>query len=1113
MSLSAEQLQLFSRLAGQKGLARVEHSTVREQSPCPVQEGVPQEFSMTDVQRAYWIGRTAGVNLSGVGSHGYQEFDCGALDVERLQKAWDRVIARHDMLRATVTREGMFHIVPKVPPLRWEIEDLRQLDAADKEQRLAARRKKLSHRVPDLSVWPIITLGASIIADDFVRVHLSCDAVMADVYSIGNCLRELSFFYTHPQGDMPVPGMTFGEYVEEQKRKEETSFYHECRKYWQDRLADFPAAPQLPTQEVQPQVQRFKRLKAGLEPEQWAAFKAMCNRHALTPSVVLYTVFAAVMGQWAARPYFCLNITVFNRESENPAIQQVVGDFTTTMLSAARKMRPQESFIEYARELDARFWQDVEHSAYSGIKVLQDISERQRRPVLMPIVFTSALGAGDVGEILDTNNGVFGKPAYTITQTPQIWLDHQVLEEDGRLVFNWDVVEGIFDEVLQNAIFRCYGSMVEALCKPDADWQRPIMPELPEEQMARRHDADPCFEDDGHLLHQGFLEHVLAFPNKKAVIAPDRTLAFGELFQGAYAVARQLTGALPQNTQNVLVAVGLPKGWEQIAAVMGILLTGAAYVPIDPTWPRARRSAILQQGVMAVVAEQGAVAQDWDDLPLAVVRQEDTSVDAAADAAADALVVARQTSPDRLAYVIFTSGTTGTPKGVMMTHRAVQNTIRDINSRFGVSSNDSVFAISALSFDLSVYDIFGLLSAGGHLVLPDEREIRDPSAWVRRLARHPATLWNSVPMLWQMFVEHGTAVEHMPRLALLSGDCIPPRLPGDSAHFSPATRLISLGGATEAAIWSIAYETSPNDPPAGWKSIPYGRALANQKMLVLHEDMTPCPDDVPGELYIGGRGLAMGYLGDEALTDQRFITHPRSGERLYRTGDMARWRGNGQIEFMGRNDTQVKVNGFRIELGDIEAALASLPGVQAAVAAIMPLAGAGKGLVGYVVPQQSPRSLPPNDLHTALRARLPLYMVPQHYVVLEQLPLSDNGKVDRKRLPAPQLEEAATQEKGTELEERIREIVGLHLGISSFGLQDRFFDLGATSLLMVKIHRSLNQILPQQIALIQLFEAPSVHALASLVTKGSTDAPGTGRSHAEKRLAARNSRRGKVVQP
>lgn len=1109
MSLSVEQLQLFSRLAGQKGLARMERENRAERAASPAREDAPLEFSMTDVQRAYWIGRTAGVSLSGVGSHGYQEFDCGALDVERMQKAWDKVIARHDMLRATVTREGMFRVMPEAPPLRWEIEDLRPLDAEEREQRLAARRQGLSHRVPDLSVWPVITLGASIIADDFVRVHLSCDAVMADVYSIGNCLRELSFFYAHPEERMPAPGMTFGQYTEEQKRKEQTEFYHECRKYWQDRLADFPAAPQLPTREEQPQAQRFRRLRAGLKPEQWAAFKVMCNRHALTPSVALYAAFAAVMGQWAARPDFCLNVTVFNRESENPAIQEVVGDFTTTMLSAARKMRPQERFIDYARELDARFWKDVEHSAYSGIKVLQDISELQRRPVLMPIVFTSALGAGDVGEILDTNNGVFGKPAYTITQTPQIWLDHQVLEEDGRLVFNWDVVEGVFDEDLQNAMFRCYGRLVEALCRPDADWQQPVEPELPEEQMARRRSAEPSFADDDRLLHQGFLEHVLAAPHKKAVIAPDRTLTFGELFQAAYAVARQLKSALPQKTHNALVGVGLAKSWEQIAAVMGILLTGAAYVPVDPAWPRARRAAILKQGVMAVVAEQGAQPADWADLPLAAVTQES----APASAAAEVLAVTRQTSPDRLAYVIFTSGTTGTPKGVMMTHRAVQNTLHDINARFGVTANDSVFAISALSFDLSVYDIFGVLSAGGHLVLPAESEIRDPSAWVRRLSSHPATLWNSVPTLWQMFVEYGMAAERMPRLALLSGDWVPPRLPGDSCRFSPETRVTSLGGATEAAIWSIAYETSPNDPPAGWKSIPYGRALAHQEMLVLHEDLTPCPDDVPGELFIGGRGLALGYLGDRALTDQRFITHPRHGARLYRTGDMARWRSNGQIEFLGRSDTQVKVNGFRIELGDIEAALASLPGVHAAVAAVVPLAGATRGLVGYVALRRPQCALSPNDLHAALRSRLPLYMVPQHYVILDHLPLSDNGKVDRKRLPTPQLEEAATQEKGTELEERIRGVVGQHLGISSFGLHDRFFDLGATSLLMVKIHRSLNQMLPQQIALIQLFEAPSVHALAALITQGTEDDSGRGRSQAKKRLAARNSRRGKAAQP
>lgn len=1100
MSMTAEQMQLFARLVNKKGLARP------SQEKNPADSEAPLEFPMTDVQWAYWIGRTTGVKLSGVASHGYQEFDCGALDVDLLQTSWDKVIARHDMLRATVTGDGVFRVQSEVPPLRWDVEDLRGLGAEEKKHRLEARRQAFSHRIPDLSVWPVILLGASIVADDFVRIHLSCDAVMADVYSIGNCLRELGAFYSDPHCELPAPGMTFGQYMEEQKRKEKSAFYENCRAYWHSRLADFPAAPQLPVRENPPQAQRFCRLRAGLQLEEWVAFKAKCARYALTPSVVLYAAFAAIMGKWAAKAEFCLNVTVFNRDSENPAIKDVVGDFTSTMLSTARKIRQEENFIDYAKALDAVFWQDFEHSAFSGIKVLQALSERRKHSVLMPIVFTSTIGAGDVGEILDINNGVFGKPAYTITQTPQIWLDHQVLEEDGTLVFNWDVVEGIFDDAVLTDMFESYTRFVEILAHPDTDWQRPVEIPLPEAQQMRRSAPPPSFHRDDRLLHHGFLDHVLASPDRVAIIAPDRTLTYGELFTAAKDVARRLKTVLPQDAKDMLVAVALPKSWEQIAAVLGVLLTGAAYVPVDPAWPLARRMAVLQQGARAVVADAQALPAEWAGLPLAAVGP----VGKPEPASSADLISLQRFSPDRLAYVIFTSGTTGTPKGVMMTHEAVQNTIHDINARFSLSSEDSVFALSALSFDLSVYDIFGLLSVGGHLVLPHDAELRDPSAWVRRLTVHPVTLWNSVPTLWQMLVEHGETPPRMPRLALLSGDWVPVRLPRESARFSPGTKLVSLGGATEAAIWSIAYEMSVEDPPAGWRSIPYGRALTHQSVEALHEDLTPCPDDVVGELFIGGRGLSLGYLGDATLSGERFIPHPVTGERLYRTGDMGRWRSNGQIEFLGRRDTQVKINGLRIELGDVEAALSSLAGIAAAVASVVPLAGGMDGLAAYIVPQNAEVPPRPGELREALLAKLPHYMVPQRYVFLESLPLSDNGKVDRKRLPVPRFEEAVPDETGSELEECIRAVVAQHLGVSSFGLDDKFFDLGATSLLMVKIHRGLNQVLPDQIALIQLFEAPSVRALARLIAKEENDAAGKGRGHAEKRLAARSSRRNRT---
>lgn len=224
-------------------------------------------------------------------------------------------------------------------------------------------------------------------------------------------------------------------------------------------------------------------------------------------------------------------------------------------------------------------------------------------------------------------------------------------------------------------------------------------------------------------------------------------------------------------------------------------------------WPHARRMAVLNQGIQAVIAEGEATPSDWSNLPLITVEPSDLSNFSAFDAP----LSSQHISLDSIAYVIFTSGTTGTPKGVVMTHRAVQNTIHDINTRFNISSHDSVFALSSLSFDLSVYDIFGILGVGGHLVLPNANEVRDPSAWVQCLINHPVTIWNSVPALWQMLIEHGASPKQMPRLALLSGDWIPARLPKQSHIFSKETKLISLGGATEAAIWSIAYEISPTD--------------------------------------------------------------------------------------------------------------------------------------------------------------------------------------------------------------------------------------------------------------------------------------------------------------
>ncbi|MGH3992313.1 MAG: amino acid adenylation domain-containing protein, partial [Pseudonocardiaceae bacterium] len=416
------------------------------------------------------------------------------------------------------------------------------------------------------------------------------------------------------------------------------------------------------------------------------------------------------------------------------------------------------------------------------------------------------------------------------------------------------------------------------------------------------------------LLHGRFAEQVALRGAQPAVISPRRTLSYTDLDRHANHIAAQLRQRTVR--PNTLVAVCMEKGWEQVAAVLGILRAGAAYLPLDPELPTSRLLYLLANGQVEHVLTQPWVDQRlcWPDGVQRIVV--DGSLPEAGGDDVEFPHSRRHdgtSSPSQtdLAYVIFTSGSTGQPKGVMIDHRGALNTVLDINRRFGVGPQDRVLALSALSFDLSVYDVFGPLSAGGAIVLPDPASEKDPAHWVELMRRERVTLWNSVPALMEMLVEHrDTSVDSL-RLALLSGDWIAPSLPGRIVQRHPGAEVISLGGATEASIWSIMHPARKTEP--GARSIPYGRPLDNQGFHVLNQRFEPCPELVPGELYIAGTGLAQGYWRDGEKTAASFCTHPVTGERLYRTGDVGRYLRDATIEFLGREDSQVKVNGYRIE--------------------------------------------------------------------------------------------------------------------------------------------------------------------------------------------------------
>jgi amino acid adenylation domain-containing protein len=447
-----------------------------------------------------------------------------------------------------------------------------------------------------------------------------------------------------------------------------------------------------------------------------------------------------------------------------------------------------------------------------------------------------------------------------------------------------------------------------------------------------------------------------------------------------------------------------------------------------------------------------------------------------------------------VAYIIFTSGSTGQPKGVMVQHRSVINLIEWVNTTFKIGTGDRLLFVTSLTFDLSVYDIFGTLAAGATIHVASRADLREPRRLARMLQQQPVTFWDSAPVALQQLPpyfsneprpfsnETRQNAEEPLRLVFLSGDWIPLRLPDEVRAAFPKAQVVSLGGATEASVWSNFFPVGAIEPH--WASIPYGKPLQNARYHILDARLNPVPVGVPGDLYIGGECLALGYT-DALLTAERFIPDPFSvegGARLYTTGDRARYHADGNIEFLGRHDQQVKIRGYRIELGELEAALAANRAVREAVVIVREDVPGEKRLVGYVVPKQQPAPTT-SELHSFLKEKLPAYMLPSAFVMLDALPLTTNGKLDRRALPAPDASRPALAASylapTTELERGIAEIWQDVLRVDGVGMHDNFFELGGHSLLLVQMHGRLNETLRQELSIIELFKYPTIASLAA----------------------------------
>jgi len=1043
-------------------------------------------FPLTDIQSAYMVGRSRLIELGGRQQY-YLELEAVDFDPHRAEEAVNLLVARHEHLRTVMGEDGLQRVTPadRTARVPVTVHDLTGLDAAGREEALERTRRRMCDDGLDPAGWPLFEIAASRVRTHRYRVHLRASLLLLDAPGIRTVVGEWWELYQRPCADLPPITTTFRAWRTAMLRHEAGEDFDKQWRYWEERLDDLPEAPRLPLARQPRSIEavRFRGRTSYLTGDQWRQFCENFRKHRVLPTTALLHVYAEALGSWAAGPRFCLNVVHLNHAARHGDGEQVVGQRTAT-LPLEVDLAASGGFWERAQRLQRQLWRDMANSDVTAVRISRELAARRgwTQRATLPYVFTSNQGPGW------ESMAAYSRPRFRflerIQHTPQVLVDNQIRDmPDGGIGSNLDFVDEAFPEGLPDLVVEAYHGMLQALAAPGGADVEP-------DPVPARHRAlidavnDTSAPVPRGRLEDGFLEQARRRPHAPAVVTSDRTLDYAELEARSRAVARWL---IDQGVRrDDVVPVVMSKGWEQIVAVLGVLRAGAAYCPVDAAVPALPMRDMLDECGTAVLLAQShsfpahAAHLRHARLDVDLLTAEDTGDLPAVDA-----------DPGDLAYVIYTSGSTGKAKGVMIEHRAALNTVVDIDQRLGLRPDDRVFGISSMSFDLSVWDVFGTLTAGATLVVPDATTRPDPVGWAQAAARHGVTVWNSVPALTEMLVEIAEQRPDVPHLDvrafMLSGDWIPTTLPGRMRALWPDVRVMAMGGATEAAIWSNLYEVGEVDPR--WASIPYGRPLANQTMRVLDDRLEVRQPWATGRIHIGGAGLARGYRGDPERTAERFIRHPATGERLYWTGDLGRYWPDGTIEFLGREDRQVKILGFRVEPGAVETAARSHPDVRECVVCVDDAPGGQRRML--LLATAEPGAQPdPRDLAAHLRTMLPHYMVPARIRVVDQLPLTGNGKVDVARARALLAEAdagGADSAEDSPVTKHLQDLWAELLQVPSVEPGGNFFALGGNSLLALRMVNRVRAEFGVDLPLGQVFEAPTPRAFAACVAEGAGD--------------------------
>lgn len=1029
-------------------------------------------FPLTDVQYAYWIGRGEEQVLGGVGCHAYLEFDGEGIEPKRLEQAWNVLQNHHPMLRARFLEDGMQQIMEKPYNEHIQICDYRNKMPEGIETLLLEKRNELSHRKLHIEEGEVAGICLSLISDNKSRIHFDIDLLVADVQSLQIILRDLVMAYNGENLPKCSKSWNFQEYLRKQEIDEEE--YRKAKEYWQERLEQLPVGPDLPLTKHPEEIEnaRFNRRICYINKKEWVALQKRAAEYQTTPAMMFLSAYATILERWSINKRFLINIPLFNRRTEFDGIENAVADFTTLVLLEVN-CEENPTFLSLLRSIQKQLYKDMQYSKYSGVQVQRDLAQFYGEQInVAPVVFACNLGNPLVDQqVVDT----LGKFSYMISQTPQVWMDFQLYEDENGLMLTWDTIDELFPQNMIDEMMKSLDKLLKTLVLESWEQNFDVLPDGQKKFIEKQSKIGDLLEPK--CLHDTFLEWSKKTPEAVALIDTGKNISvtYKELKERVLSVA---TALIQYKIKDEAIAITLPRGYEQIEAALAILISGNCYVPVSEGQPEERRKLIHEKtGIKYVITnEENRENLQWDEtIDVFILREMEKE---------EILAQYPIVSPNSSAYIIMTSGSTGLPKGVEIAHKSAWNTILDINKKYQINRNDTVLGISAMDFDLSVYDIFGMLSVGGKIILIPEQESKNPDFWLKQILKYNVTIWNSVPILLEMLLVCAKARREKDislRLGLLSGDWIPLDLPKRFYETVKNGLFVSLGGATEGSIWSN-YQEVRLPLPYNWKTIPYGKPLKNQFYRIVDKFRRDCPAWVEGELWIGGNGVAKGYKGDKELTNQKFVIDKYG--RWYKTGDNGRfWEGN-IIEFCGRRDFQVKIKGHRIELGEIESVLNDITGIKESKVCAISHENRKNKLVAVIIKNDEKVDI--EMMMNMLKKRLPEYMIPAHFLFRSDIPITSNGKVNQNELVSwisKELDKNDEESRdATDTEIGIIKIWNSIFDSNNIGVSDNFFECGGDSLSAVKMAAMIQEKMNIKISLDVIFKNCTVEKLAQKIS-------------------------------